>query len=105
GRLDRIGQNQDSPMHIPAVADHAAGRWVHILHDGRDIFTRPNPAAQPLLEQPRDAIEQALLSGDGLAELISLLASERDALLAQLEAGRDRLLEWHSCHPPRDRKS
>ncbi|QQD21517.1 RNA polymerase-associated protein RapA [Oceanospirillaceae bacterium ASx5O] len=104
GRLDRIGQKQDIRIHIPAFADHAAGRWVHILHDGLDIFTRPNPAAQPLLEQHRDAIEQALLSGDALAELIGLLATERETLLAQLEAGRDRLLELHSCHPQRARK-
>ncbi len=104
GRLDRIGQKQDIRIHIPAFAAHPAGRWAHILHDGLDIFTRPNPAAQPLLEQYRDAIEQAVISGEGLEPLTAQLATERDALLAQLEAGRDRLLELHSCHPARARR-
>ncbi|MCA6062310.1 RNA polymerase-associated protein RapA [Thalassolituus marinus] len=101
GRLDRIGQADDIRLYIPAFADHVAGRWAHILNDGLDVFSRPNPAAQSLLETHREAIEAAILSGDGMAELITQLASERDAMLARLEAGRDRLLELHSCHPVR----
>ena len=40
-------------------------------------------------------------TGEGLAELIQTLSQEQQGLLAQLEAGRDRLLELHSCHPSR----
>lgn len=104
GRLDRIGQADDIRLYIPAFADHPAGRWAHILHDGLDAFSRPNPAAQPLLEANRAAIEAAILSGDGLVELVSRLADEREQMLARLEAGRDRLLELHSCHPTRARR-
>lgn len=104
GRLDRIGQADDIRLYIPAFADHPAGRWAHILHDGLDVFSRANPAAQPLLEANRAAIEAAVLSGDGLTELVSRLADEREQMLARLEAGRDRLLELHSCHPVRARR-
>ena len=61
----------------------------------------PNPAAQTLLERHQAAIEQAVQTGEGLAELIQTLSQEQQGLLAQLEAGRDRLLELHSCHPSR----
>lgn len=103
GRLDRIGQAEDIKIHIPAFVAHPNGRWAHLLHNGLDMFSRPNPAAQPLLEEYRDQIEAALLSGDGLEALISELADRREDLLSQLEAGRDRLLELHSCHPVRAR--
>lgn len=101
GRLDRIGQKYDIQIHIPVFADHATGRWAQVLEQGLDLFSRPNPAAQPLLEKHQTAIEQALLTGDGLAELLQSLGEERKELMAQLEAGRDRLLELHSCHPTR----
>lgn len=103
GRLDRIGQKHDIQIHIPAFKNHVAGRWAHILNAGLDLFSRPNPAAQPLLEEHRARIEEVLLNGAGMETLITDLASERDALLAKLEAGRDRLLELHSCHPVRAR--
>ncbi|MCD8521504.1 MAG: RNA polymerase-associated protein RapA [Saccharospirillaceae bacterium] len=104
GRLDRIGQAEDIKIYIPAFRDHISGRWAQLLHSGIDLFSRPNPAAQPLLEKHRSAIEQALVSGEGLDELTRQLAAERDELLASLEAGRDRLLELHSCHPQRARR-
>ena len=104
GRLDRIGQAEDIKIYIPAFSDHISGRWAQLLHAGIDLFSRPNPAAQPLLEKHRAAIEQALISGEGLDDLTRQLATERDELLASLEEGRDRLLELHSCHPQRARR-
>lgn len=104
GRLDRIGQAEDIKIYIPAFSDHISGRWAQLLHAGIDLFSRPNPAAQPLLEKHRTAIEQALISGEGLDDLTRQLAAERDELLASLEEGRDRLLELHSCHPQRARR-
>lgn len=101
GRLDRIGQKHDIQIHIPVYEDHATGRWAQILEQGLDLFSRPNPAAQPLLEKNQEAIEQALTTGEGLSELLEQLGTERQELMAQLEAGRDRLLELHSCHPTR----
>lgn len=104
GRLDRIGQKHDIQIHIPVFEGHLNGQWAHILNEGLDVFTRPNPAAQPLLEKHRNDIEQALQSNADLDALISTLATERDELLQALEAGRDRLLELHSCHPTKARE-
>lgn len=99
GRLDRIGQKQDIQIHIPVFDQHPTQYWAQILHAGLDVFSAPNPAAQTLLNAHRDAIEQALRNPALLTELIEQLATERQALQAQLEQGRDRLLELHSCHP------
>lgn len=101
GRLDRIGQKHDIQIHIPVFAEHTTGRYAQVLSQGLDLFSRPNPAAQTLLERHQAAIEHAVQTGEGLAELIQTLSQEQQGLLAQLEAGRDRLLELHSCHPSR----
>ncbi|MFY9179053.1 MAG: RNA polymerase-associated protein RapA, partial [Venatoribacter sp.] len=101
GRLDRIGQKHNIQIHIPVFENHATGRFAQVLEQGLDLFSRPNPAAQTLLEKHQESIEAALLTGAELTPLIEQLAQERTELMAQLEAGRDRLLELHSCHPTR----
>lgn len=99
GRLDRIGQKHDINIHIPSFNNHPMGRWASILTDGLDVFSQANPAAQTLLETHQTEIEQAICTGQNLEQLISQLKDEANSLLAQLENGRDRLLELHSCHP------
>lgn len=99
GRLDRIGQKHDINIHIPSFEQHPTGRWAQILDQGLDVFKQANPAAQTLLETHKEAIESALLTGEGLDELVAELKQESGALLEKLETGRDRLLELHSCHP------
>ncbi|ASP39819.1 RNA polymerase-binding ATPase [Bacterioplanes sanyensis] len=99
GRLDRIGQKHDIQIHIPVYQGHVSQRWASVLEQGFDLFRAPNPAAQPLLEQHRDAITEAVLSDSDLQPLLEQIASERQQLLQQLESGRDRLLEMHSCRP------
>ena len=99
GRLDRIGQKHDINIHIPSFEHHPTGRWATLLDQGLDVFKQANPAAQTLLEKHQTAIEQAIISGEQLETLISTLAEESQQLLEQLENGRDRLLELHSCHP------
>ncbi|AHK15862.1 RNA polymerase-associated protein RapA [Thalassolituus oleivorans] len=104
GRLDRIGQKHDIQIHIPVFEGHITQQWATLLNDGLDALSRPNPAAQPLLERNRLEIETALNNAADLTELTQKLATERTELLAALETGRDRLLELHSCHPTRARK-
>ena len=105
GRLDRIGQKQDIRIHIPGllpIMPPGAGcifcttGWIFLPAQIRLPSRCWSSTAMPL--------SRHCWSGDGLAELIGLLATERETLLAQLEAGRDRLLELHSCHPQRARK-
>lgn len=104
GRLDRIGQAEEIRIHILTFENHITGHWAQLLNDGLDLFTHPNPAAQPLLERHRDAIEAVLMAGEGDESLVQRLACERRALEQQLEKGRDRLLELHSCHPTRAKR-
>ncbi|MCY0965484.1 RNA polymerase-associated protein RapA [Parathalassolituus penaei] len=104
GRLDRIGQAEEIRIHIMAFEAQASGRWASLLNEGLDLFTHPNPAAQPLLERHRGEIEAAIYEGTDSASLLTTLAAERQALEEQLEKGRDRLLELHSCHPTRARR-
>jgi ATP-dependent helicase HepA len=99
GRLDRIGQSEAINIHALAFADHTTGYWAQLLDQGMDSFSHPNVAAQALLEKHRADIEQHLTAGEQQAEIISTLTQERQALEAELEQGRDKLLELHSCHP------
>lgn len=99
GRLDRIGQKHDIQIHIPTFEHHPSGRWARILNEGIDAFSRPNPAAQSLLDKHKTSILDSLGNDDAIDDLIKQLANDRMELLQALEAGRDRLLELHSCHP------
>ncbi len=99
GRLDRIGQSEAINIHVLAFDDHATGRWAQLLHQGMDSFSHPNVAAQSLLEAHRDAIEAAVSTGESMADVVALLSQRRESLEVELERGRDKLLELHSCHP------
>lgn len=99
GRLDRIGQSEAINIHALAFADHTTGYWAQLLDQGMDSFSHPNVAAQTLLEKHRADIEKHLASGEQQADIIGTLTQERQALEAELEQGRDKLLELHSCHP------
>lgn len=101
GRLDRIGQRHPIQLHAVAftgTAQHALLRWYR---DGLDAF-RASPADGRALYQRFAArlraigIEHAHGAEDSDAELEALIAETRVAhaeLSAQLERGRDRLLE------------
>lgn len=99
GRLDRIGQSQSIQIDALGFNDHPTGRWANICHSGLEVFSHPNPASQSLLEKNKGDILQAMAGGDASDSLCGQLASESQALQQELESGRDRLLELHSCQP------
>jgi ATP-dependent helicase HepA len=93
GRLDRIGQTQDIEIHVCVDSDASELRlqWYHDLLNAIETI---NPAAGKIHDEwyQRD-IEQP----DQVAPLI------RESLamvLAELEQGRDALLELNSCRQP-----
>lgn len=96
GRLDRIGQAHDIQLHLPVFEHHPSQRWADVLEHTLDALSHPNPAAQNLLEAHKDTLVQHLQHAN--ADL-SALQQEREALEQALVSGRDRLLELHSCHP------
>ncbi len=105
GRLDRIGQTQQIMLHVPYVKGTAQERLYHWYDSALNIFNQISPTAQsvqeqyiqtlkPLLEGADTADNRAILQG-----VIDDAKQTRLALEAQLQAGRDRLLEYNSCRP------
>ncbi|HET7267286.1 MAG TPA: RNA polymerase-associated protein RapA [Oleiagrimonas sp.] len=108
GRLDRIGQTHDIHVHLPIVVDsaqHVLARWydegINALRaspaDGRELLRRFGTALADL------AIEHARGNNTRDQELDALIAETRathEALAAELDAGRDRLLELAATREP-----
>ncbi len=89
GRLDRIGQRYDVQIHIPYFQDTESEQVFRIFEEGFNLFQAPNPIAQSLFDQ----LELPLSNLDD--ELPKIQADNR-AALAELQTGRDRLLELNS---------
>lgn len=105
GRLDRIGQTQKITLHTPFVMGTAQERLYHWYDGALNIFNQISPTAQtvqetfitelkPLLEAPDTPENRA-----ALGELVGEASAHRQGLEAELQAGRDRLLEYNSCRP------
>jgi ATP-dependent helicase HepA len=91
GRLDRIGQRRDVQLHIPYLQGTDSETLYRLYAEGLNLFRAPNPVAQNLFladQFPPVDIETA----------IETLAAENARALAEIQAGRDRLLELHSCN-------
>ncbi|AMN50587.1 RNA polymerase-associated protein RapA [Psychrobacter sp. P2G3] len=105
GRLDRIGQTQQITLHVPYVQGTAQERLYHWYNSALNMFNQISPTAQSVQEQYIQMLKP-LLEGadtaenrDTLKALIAEALQMRLALEAQLQAGRDRLLEYNSCRP------
>ena len=96
GRLDRIGQGSDIYIHVPLQARSAQSRMAALYHHGFDMFTKPNPAASPIFEAYSIEIEDMLETGNDAEAIITQCEQASIQLLAEIEQGRDRLLEQHS---------
>ncbi|MEN2752400.1 RNA polymerase-associated protein RapA [Psychrobacter sp. FBL11] len=105
GRLDRIGQTQQITLHVPYVQKTAQERLYHWYNSALNMFNQISPTAQSVQEQYIQTLKP-LLEGadtaenrDELKALIAEALQMRLALEAQLQEGRDRLLEYNSCRP------
>ena len=100
GRLDRIGQTDTIRIHLPYFAGTAQEILFDWYHQGLDAFETLNPAAQSVHESLRSRLIP-LLSGIPDKALARELQSEAQtlskAILADMQSGRDRLLELNSC--------
>lgn len=96
GRLDRIGQGSDIYIHIPVQSKTAASRLAALYHHGFDMFSQPNPAASPIFEAYTIEIEEMLETGQDAEAVIMQCQQASHQLLAEIEQGRDKLLEQHS---------
>ncbi|MGA8883647.1 MAG: RNA polymerase-associated protein RapA [Acinetobacter sp.] len=101
GRLDRIGQENRIQIHVPYLAGTAQERMFRWYNEGLNIFSNISPTAQTLQENFIVGLKDCLLAdlGQQFEDLLEEVSVQREALEAELQAGRDRLLEYNSCRP------
>lgn len=98
GRLDRIGQLRDIDIFVPylrGTSQEILARW---FNEGLNAFAETCPTGRTVFDQYGSAVIEMLASGDTseLDTVIESSAQLNKSLKAQLEQGRDRLLEMHS---------
>lgn len=101
GRLDRIGQQNRIQIHVPYLIGTAQERMFRWYNEALNIFSNISPTAQTLQENFIVELKDCLLADQGpvFEELLEEVNLQRQALEAELQAGRDRLLEYNSCRP------
>ena len=101
GRLDRIGQENRIQIHVPYLIGTAQERMFRWYNEGLNIFTNISPTAQTLQENFLVQLKDCLLADGGqqFEDLLEEVSVQREALESELQAGRDRLLEYNSCRP------
>ena len=101
GRLDRIGQENRIQIHVPYLAGTAQERMFRWYNEGLNIFSNISPTAQTLQENFIEPLKNCLVAdlGQQFEDLLDDVGVQREALESELQAGRDRLLEYNSCRP------
>jgi len=98
GRLDRIGQMRDIDIFIPYLDGSSQGILARWFEEGLQAFSETCPTGRAVYDKYSDQLID-ILAGDKESELESLIEDSNKLnreLKAQLEQGRDRLLEMHS---------
>ena len=102
GRLDRIGQTQTIHVHAPYLLgspQEVLARWYH---EGLNAFESNLQGANQLLQQFGEdvlALAADYTESAPLEQLIADTVTAREQIAAQMEQGRDRLLELNSHRP------
>ncbi|MFM2591008.1 RNA polymerase-associated protein RapA [Vibrio sp. TBV020] len=98
GRLDRIGQNRDIDIHVPYLQGTSQAILARWFDEGLNAFAETCPTGRTVYDKYSDQLIEMLASGDTteLDDVIAESAAMNKELKAQLEQGRDRLLEMHS---------
>lgn len=107
GRLDRIGQSQTIQIHVPCAAGTRDSLLLSWYHEGMNAFERICKSGSALRERMSDRLEPLLEMIDqgeqpeeqALSALIRDTRELSETLDAEVEAGRDRLLELNSNRP------
>ncbi len=99
GRLDRIGQKETIQIHIPYLANSAQAALYQWYDEGLDAFHSNSSAATRVAEILHNETTAVLSnsSAETLAELIDKTQKLYTEIDAQLQNGRDLLLELNSC--------
>lgn len=104
GRLDRIGQKEIIQIHIPYIKESAQEILFHWYKEGLNAFAQICPAGQGMVAQLGEKLYKQLEQTEyNVDQLISLLDQAKPLytnLNAELQKGRDRLLEINSFRKP-----
>jgi ATP-dependent helicase HepA len=100
GRLDRIGQTQTIRLHVPYFADSAQGLLFNWYQNGLDAFDHTCITGRAVFECFGDRLFDLALTGQWQSTDAETLIDESHnkhlTLKADLESGRDKLLELRS---------
>ena len=98
GRVDRIGQGFEVHIHALAVPGTPQARLRRWYDEALDVFNRPWHGAPVLAREFGAALEEALLAkkGNPMDTLVETGKERNAEIVAELETGRDRLLELAS---------
>ncbi len=101
GRLDRIGQTETIQIHVPYYEGTSIEGLLRWYHEGLNAIERVCPVSSNIFQTVREALEKVLLENnlDALNGLIKTTHEQTESLLANLQGGRNKLLELSSCHP------
>lgn len=99
GRLDRIGQTKNIQIHVPYLEGSAQAVLADWYHRGLNAFLQTCPTGSGVFEEVKSLLLGACLRPQQLAiseELVEASHILNEQLKAQLDAGRDRLLELNA---------
>ena len=98
GRLDRIGQLRDIDIHVPYLKGTSQAILARWFDEGLNAFGETCPTGRTVYDKYAENLIEMLASGntEQLDEVIEESAKLNQSLKADLEKGRDRLLEMHS---------
>lgn len=98
GRLDRIGQQNNVQIHVPYIEGTAQQRLFEWYDRALNAFVNTCPVGSALQSQFRKQLREGLASNDEAAwlSLIDEAKEIRLQLEAEMQKGRDRLLELNS---------
>ena len=101
GRLDRIGQTATVNIHTPFYVGSAQEKLISWYHQGLNAFEKTCAIGQNVYVKYVDILLATLIGDDekAFANLLQDTKSYAEDLVAQLQRGRDRLLELNSCKP------
>ncbi|HWV16889.1 MAG TPA: RNA polymerase-associated protein RapA [Cellvibrio sp.] len=101
GRLDRIGQTATINVHVPFYQGSVQQKLMDWYHQGLNAFEKTCAIGQAVYARFSETLLSALANNDEakFAALLQDTKAYAADLVAQLQNGRDRLLELNSCKP------
>lgn len=98
GRIDRIGQGAEVYIHAVAVKGTPQARLRRWHDEALGVFVRPWHGSPAIEREFGEALVEALLAPDesAIEALIRRAKARNQEIIAELETGRDRLLELNS---------